>query len=31
VEEVDSAGFYAVLQRLLATRTEPSVPIAGLD
>lgn len=31
VEEVDSAGFYAVLQRLLATPTEPSVPIAGLD
>ena len=30
VEEVDPAGFYAVLERLLATPTEPSLPIAGL-
>ncbi len=31
VESIDSAGFYAVLERLLATPTVPSRPIAGLD
>jgi purine nucleosidase len=31
VEAVDSAGFRAVLARLLATPTVPSVPIEGLE
>ena len=31
VEAVDSAGFYALLERLLRTATTPDLPIAGLD
>ncbi len=31
VEAVDSAGFYALLERLLGTATTPDLPIAGLD
>ncbi|MGC3993025.1 MAG: nucleoside hydrolase [Propionicimonas sp.] len=31
VEQVDGAGFYALLASLLATPTTPSRPIAGLD
>ncbi len=31
IEDVDSAGFFGVLERLLSTVTEPTVPIDGLD